>query len=111
MIIKYFKESEGSIWKYVKGSKDYEISRAYIECIIVSCDEGDVSCVQTALHSLRAVPGKRWSTVTESSQSLPCRRTMLTECFLGAKTSNPKPQCHSANRGFFKELFLLTERK
>lgn len=109
MIIKYFKESEGSIWKYVEGSKDYEISRAYIECRIVSCDGG--VCVQAVLHSIRAVPGKRRSTVTESSQSLPCRRTMLTECFLGAETSNPKPQCHSANRGFFKELFLLTERK
>lgn len=67
--------------------------------------------MQKALHYLRTVPEKRRSTVTESAQSLPCIRTMLTECFLGAETSNPKPQCHSANRGFFKELFLLTERK
>lgn len=98
-------------WKYVEGSKDYEISRAYIECRIVSCDGGGGGCAQKSLHSLRAVPGKRRSTVTESSQSLPCRRTMFTECFLGAETSNPKPQCHSANRGFFKEIVLLTERK
>lgn len=50
MIIKYFKESKGSIWKYVEGSKDYEISRAYRECRIVSCDEGGVCCVHKALH-------------------------------------------------------------
>lgn len=63
--------------------------------------------MQEVLHYLRAVPVKKRSTVTESAQSLPCKRMMLTDVSRELRTETLSFGITRLTMAFF----LLTGKK